>query len=103
MQPETLYAKRLDKRLKSLPLSHWFNIQQASLRGTPDRLGTVAGRFVALEIKISKKAKRSKLQEYYIGELKKAGAFAEFIYPENEEEILRQLEELANGYADQPA
>ena len=88
------FAIKVDKALKAVPNSHWFNIQQAAIRGTPDRVGVVNGRFVALELKADAKSKRSKLQEYHIEKLQHAGAYARFTYPENWEEVLDEVKGL---------
>ena len=91
---ESNFASKVDNFCKELPSSCWFNIQQASIRGTPDRLGVVSGRFVALELKRSEEAQHSRgaaLQKYYISKLNAAGAYARIIYPENWAEIKNDL------------
>lgn len=49
--------------------------------------------WAALEFKESKNAHRQPNQEYYIKRLNEKG-FARFVYPENVEEVLDELEEL---------
>lgn len=66
-----------------------------SLRGLPDYVGVIEGCAVFLEYKRdisgSKKDKkgRTPLQEYRLQKYRDEGAFAEFIYPQNHDQILR--------------
>jgi hypothetical protein len=85
----------VDKRLKALKGCWFVNIQQVAIRGIPDRIGCINGKFFALELKVGKCAKRARLQIYIVNKIKSAGGFAEFVYPENLEEVLENL----NGYA----
>lgn len=70
-----------------------------SLRGYPDILGCVNGRFIALECKRSQSESlhntgRICLQKKILRDIQRSGGFASFIYPENEYYILEQLENL---------
>ncbi len=58
----------------------------------PDRIAVINGWFVALEVKASKTAKRAKMQEYVLNTISLAGGYAKFVYPENFEEIKKELE-----------
>lgn len=49
--------------------------------------------WAALEFKRDKDADRQPMQEWHINRLKKKG-YAGFVYPENREEVLDELEEL---------
>lgn len=51
MKPETRFRKRVDVFLKSLENTTAESIQQASLRGTADKILCVHGWFVWMEIK----------------------------------------------------
>ena len=64
-----------------------------SVRGIPDYIGCVKGRFVALELKKDARAasKTCKLQEYILSKIKQAGGIAEVVHPENFQEIHDQL------------
>ena len=92
MQNETQYAVRVDKQLKGMSKLWFCNIQQVSIRGIPDRIGCINGKFFALELKRSAKAKRAPLQEFVIKKINDSGGFAEFIFPENHDEIMKELE-----------
>lgn len=92
---EAVFRKKVWDFLKVLPNSHFCAIQQTALRGTPDYLGCVRGRFVALELKRHATAPRSPMQVYNIGKFKDLGGFAEFVFPENWESIKGYLIEMA--------
>jgi hypothetical protein len=55
------------------------------------------GRFVALELKRSSKAPATELQKFNIVRINECGGFAVIVYPENLEEVVNKLEEIANG------
>ena len=95
MQPETKFFKKIDLQLKKIPRSFWTNIQQVSIRGTPDRYGCINGHFVALEGKRDEKAKRSSLQVYNVNKIRWAGGFADFIYPQNFDKVYDELVKLS--------
>jgi hypothetical protein len=93
---ESTFKKRVLSRLRKLSRIVTFTIQQASIRGTPDLLLCLNGRFVALELKRSSKAPATELQKYNVDRINKAGGYATLVYPENLEEVMTHLEEIAN-------
>lgn len=93
--PETLLKERMLRRLRSIPLSWWEKIQQVAIRGTPDILGVVRGKFVALELK-SEKGKISELQKYKLGEIREARGLGFIVTADNLEEVLDEISRIAD-------
>ena len=61
------------------------------MQGVPDLLVLYKDKWVSLECKKSARAKRRPNQEYYVG-LMNDMSFSRFIYPENKEEVLNDLQ-----------
>jgi hypothetical protein len=95
VKPETKFRRKLQKKLDEIPSSWWESIQQQTIRGTPDLLGLVAGRFIALEIKATDKSPISELQKYKLQRITEAGGYGAVVHPENFIEILQDLEEMS--------
>lgn len=99
MQEESRFALKVDAEIKALAKRHNtkivnFNIQQQSIRGTPDRLLCVNGMFVALELKKGIAAHRDPLQRYVLKKILQSGGYGRFVYPENLNEVLGEIESL---------
>lgn len=90
-KPETLFKEKVLEELRTLPHSYWIKIQQVTLKGVPDILGVINGRFIALELKKDAKEKPEKLQEYVLNEVNKAGGIALVTSPENFEGIKKYI------------
>lgn len=94
MQPETRFRLKVVKpALESIPDSWWIKIQAGSIRGIPDVLGVIKGKFIALELKIETGV-ADQLQLHRLRQVQKAGGFAAVVRPSNFHEILAQLEAL---------
>lgn len=93
-QPESVFSSRVARDLATLRGAWFERIQQQATRGTPDRLGCIVGRFIALELKASAKAKVEKLQSYKLGRIADAGGIARVVYPENWDEEFGFLQTL---------
>lgn len=79
--------------LKTLPQCWNVKVQQIGLRGTPDILCCLKGRFVALELKGTEKANVAPLQEHTIEQISLAGGYARIVSPETWEGVKRELKE----------
>lgn len=62
-------------------------------QGIPDLLILFKNKWALLECKNTKTAKHRPNQDYYIEKLGKM-SFARFIYPENKEEVIRDLQKI---------
>lgn len=62
------------------------------IQGIPDRLILFNDRWATLEVKRSATASHRPNQDYYV-ELCNKMAFSRFIFPENKEEVLRDLDD----------
>ena len=61
------------------------------IQGIPDLLVLHKDKWASLEVKKSANASKRPNQEYYVGLMNKM-SFSRFISPENEEEVLRDLQ-----------
>lgn len=65
------------------------------IQGIPDLSIFHGERWATLEVKKDAKASKQPNQEYYVGKMNDM-SFSRFIYPENEEEVLNELEQHFN-------
>ena len=91
--PENKFKDKIKKRLNLFPNSYHFTKEAVSLRVIPDIIGCSNGKFFALEVKASRNSNKTEMQKHILEKIKRAGSFASFIYPENEEEVLTALYE----------
>jgi hypothetical protein len=86
------YQALLIKKIKRLiPGSEVLPLDPNYLQGVPDLLILApTGKWATLEVKASEKSKLRPNQEWYVQHWGEK-AFSSFIYPENEEEVLREL------------
>lgn len=77
--------------LRSIPCSYFIKIQQVSIGGTPDILGTIHGRIIALELKADSKSKATPLQLKNLTDIANAGGYAKVVHPDNWEDTLLEL------------
>lgn len=89
---ENKYQAKLIKRIRSLlPGCIVVKNDPTYIQGIPDLIVLYGERWAALEVKASAKARHRPNQDYYIDALGEM-SFANFIYPENEEEVLDALQ-----------
>ena len=98
---EIAFERRSMRKLKQLTGSYWLGkIEHASIRGIPDQMGIINGTFIALEFKKDGKdltKGRAVLQGHELRKMRKAGAYAEFIYPGNFGKIYDDLKRISDG------
>lgn len=90
-QKEAVFRAKVMSALARLPNSKWFRIEQQTIRGTPDCLGVIRGRFIAIEFKRGPEATISALQAHALEQVYKAGGDAIVMHPENWEDLFRVL------------
>jgi hypothetical protein len=88
------YQKKLVKKLKDIFPGCYVIKNDAQLKqGIPDLLVLYKNKWVALEVKQSATAHHQPNQDYNVERMNEM-SYAAFIYPENEELIFSQLEEV---------
>ena len=93
MKRENQYQAGLIKRLKDrFPDCIVLKNDANYIQGFPDLTILCGKRWALLECKRNNEAHRQPNQEYYIGKGNEM-SFARFISPENEEEVLRDLQQ----------
>lgn len=91
---ESGFQDKLQKELKErFPGCMTFKMDQ--IQGIPDLLVLYEDKWAALECKKSANAKRQPNQEYYVEKMDNM-SFSDFIYPENKDEVLRELTRVFN-------
>lgn len=89
---ENVFQKNLIKKIKNvLPGSMVLKNDSTYIQGIPDLIVLYNDKWAALECKKEKAAKHRPNQDYYISKMDKM-SYAAFIYPENEEEVLDDLQ-----------
>ena len=90
---ENTYQGRLIKKLEKLyPNAIIMKSDANYIQGIPDILILEGKRWGALEVKKNKNASHRPNQDYYVDVMNDM-SFSRFIYPENEEEVLNDLEQ----------
>lgn len=88
---ESGFQDKLKETLKEMfPGCMTFKMDQ--IQGIPDLLILYEDKWAALECKKNKYAKKQPNQDYYVDLMNKM-SFSRFIYPENKEEVLHELQQ----------
>lgn len=94
---ETLFRENTVRPyLDKLKHSHWFSIQQVSLRGHPDIIGVINGKFIAIELKDVGGEPRA-IQQYHLDRVEESGGYAACVTRENWDIIKKHLLKLTKG------
>lgn len=89
---EREYQAKLIKRIKELlPGCIVMKNDPEYIQGIPDLTVLYHDKWATLEVKREKNAKHRPNQDYYVGMMDDM-SFSKFIYPENEEEVLSELQ-----------
>lgn len=92
MAVESKFQKSVIDEIKNrLPGALVLKNDSSYCQGIPDLSIFFGKRWAMLECKKSKNAPRQPNQEYYVGKANEM-AFASFIFPENKEEVINDLE-----------
>lgn len=89
---ENKFKQKLVKEIKALFPGCWvYHLNPNEIQGSPDILILYKDKWAALEGKKSKDEPHRPNQDYYVDKMNEA-SFARFIYPENKEEVLNDLQ-----------
>lgn len=92
MAKESEFQSRLREDLETIfPGCITLKLDPSDFQGIPDLLILYKNHWAALECKKSKSASHRPNQEYYVNVLNEM-SYAAFIYPENREDILDELQ-----------
>lgn len=61
------------------------------IQGVPDLSIMFRSRYALLEVKLFEDADHQPNQDYYINQVNEMGSFGAFIFPENEDEVLKNM------------
>ena len=88
------FQEKLKKELKErFPGCIITKLDSSDIQGIPDLLILHKNNWATLEVKKSAKAIKQPNQEYYVDKMNKM-SFSRFIYPENKDEVLNELDEV---------
>ena len=89
---ENKFQADLIKELKDMfPGCMVLKNDSSYIQGIPDLLILYKDKWASLECKKNRSAIKQPNQEYYVGQMNEM-SFSKFIYPENKEEVLNELQ-----------
>ena len=86
---KTNLIKEIEKRF---PGSYVFHLDPTERQGVPDLLILDKNKWAALEGKKNKNASHRPNQDYYVKTMNEM-SYASFIYPENKEDVLNEIQQ----------
>ena len=86
---KTKLIKKIEQRLPGSIVVH---LDPTEKQGIPDLLVLYKDKWATLEGKKTAKASKRPNQDYYVNQMNEM-SFSRFIYPENEEEVLDELQQ----------
>ena len=86
---KTNLIKEIEKRF---PGSYVFHLDPTERQGIPDLLILYKNKWAALEGKKNKNASHRTNQDYYVKTMNEM-SYASFIYPENKEDVLNEIQQ----------
>lgn len=86
-----MLKERVLKDLRSLANCWAVKVQQVVIRGTPDIIACINGKFIALELKRESAVKPEPLQIYELSKISKAGGLGYIVCPENWSEVFAEI------------
>ena len=90
---ENKFQAELKKELKKMfPGCIVTKLDSGNIQGIPDLLVLHNDKWATLECKKDKNATKQPNQEYYVDKMNEM-SFSRFIYPENKEEVLNELQQ----------
>lgn len=90
---ENKFQAQLKKDLKNrFPGCIVMKADSADIQGIPDLLVLYKDKWASLEVKKNAKASHRPNQDYYVNQMDDM-SFSRFIYPENKEEVLNELQQ----------
>ncbi len=93
MKLESAFKKDFVNRIEEIhPEAIIINVDPTNFRSFPDTIVLLGDRWAAFEIKRYARASKRPNQNFYIDLLENI-SFARFVYPENMEEVLDELED----------
>lgn len=93
-KPETLFKEKVKRGLRQLENCWHVKTHQKAVRGTPDILACINGRFVALELKKTQHEEPTELQKYNIAKIIRCKGIGLFPSPETWDKDLMLLKKL---------
>lgn len=93
---ENKFQANLKKELKEkFPGCIVTKLDSGDIQGIPDLLILYKDKWATLENKRNAKASKQPNQEYYVSKMNEM-SFSRFIYPENKDTVLNELEDMFN-------